>query len=109
MKLLLKLGTSIALCISAAPVLADDMKKDSMTAKTDTQVQPPIAEKRPHSYTVHGETITDEYHWLRDQGYPKIENKEILAHLDAENAYFEAQMKPQAELVETIFHSVIKF
>ena len=46
MKLLLKLGTSIALCISAAPVLADDMKKDSMTAKTDTQVQPPIAEKR---------------------------------------------------------------
>lgn len=106
MKLLLKLGTSIALCISAAPVLADDMKKDSMTAKTDTQVQPPIAEKRPHSYTVHGVTITDEYHWLRDQGYPKIENKEILAHLEKENAYFEAQMKPQAELVETIFQEM---
>ena len=106
MKLLLKLGTSIALCISAAPVLADDMKKDSMTAKTDTQVQPPIAEKRPHSTTVHGVTITDDYHWLRDQGYPKIENKEILAHLEAENAYFEAQMKPQAELVETIFQEM---
>ena len=106
MKLLLKLGTSIALCISAAPALADDTKKDSMTAKTDTQVQPPIAEKRPHSYTVHGVTITDDYHWLRDQGYPKIENKEILAHLEAENAYFEAQMKPQAELVETIFQEM---
>lgn len=106
MKLLLKLGTSIALCISAAPVLADDMKKDSMTAKTDTQVQPPIAEKRPHSTTVHGVTITDDYHWLRDQGYPKIENKEILAHLEAENAYFEAQMKPQEKLVETIFQEM---
>jgi len=106
MKLLLKLGTSIALCISAAPVLADDMKKDSMTAKTDTQVQPPIAEKRPHQYTVHGVTITDDYHWLRDQGYPKIENEEILAHLEKENAYFEAQMKPQAELVETIFQEM---
>ncbi len=106
MKLLLKLGTSIALCISAAPVLADDMKKDSMTAKTDTQVQPPIAEKRPHSYTVHGVTITDDYHWLRDQGYPKIENKEILAHLEKENAHFEAQMKPQEKLVETIFQEM---
>jgi oligopeptidase B len=106
MKLLLKLGTSIALCISAAPVLADDMKKDSMTAKTDTQVQPPIAEKRPHQYTVHGVTITDDYHWLRDQGYPKIENKEILAHLEKENAYFEAQMKPQEKLVETIFQEM---
>ena len=45
MKLLLKLATPIALCISAAPVLADDMKKDSMTAKTATSVRPPIAEK----------------------------------------------------------------
>ncbi len=106
MKLLLKLGTSIALCISAAPVLADDMKKDSMTAKTDKQVQTPIAEKRPHQFTVHGVTITDEYHWLRDQGYPKIENNEILAHLEAENAYFEAQMKPQEKLVETIFQEM---
>ncbi len=106
MKLLLKLGTSIALCISAAPALADDTKKDSMTAKTETAIQPPIAEKRPHRYTVHGVTITDEYHWLRDQGYPKIENKEILAHLEAENAYFEAQMKPQEKLVETIFQEM---
>lgn len=40
MKLLLKLGTSIALCISAAPALADDTKKDSMTAKTETAIQP---------------------------------------------------------------------
>jgi oligopeptidase B len=106
MKLLLKLATPIALCISAAPVLADDMKKDSMTAKTATSVRPPIAEKRPHSTTVHGVTISDDYHWLRDQGYPKIENKEILAHLEAENAYYEAQMAPQAKLVETIFQEM---
>ncbi|MBK6708581.1 MAG: S9 family peptidase [Sphingomonadales bacterium] len=77
-----------------------------MTAKTATSVRPPIAEKRPHSTTVHGVTISDDYHWLRDQGYPKIENKEILAHLEAENAYYEAQMAPQAKLVETIFQEM---
>jgi hypothetical protein len=40
MKLLLKLGTSIALYISAAPALADDMKKDSMTAKPTPKSSP---------------------------------------------------------------------
>lgn len=106
MKLLLKLGTSIALCISAAPILADDSQKDSMTEKTDTAIKPPVAEKRAHQFTAHGVTISDDYHWLRDQSYPVIDDKDILAHLEAENAYYEAQMKPQAALTETIFQEM---
>lgn len=110
MKLLLTFGTPIALCIAATPALAGATQKDNMTAKTETpssqSAQPPIAEKRPHSTTVHGVTISDDYHWLRDSGYPKIENKEILAHLEKENAYFEAQMQPQQKLTETIFQEM---
>lgn len=106
MKLLLKLGTSIALSISAVPILAADSQKDTMTEKTDTAVNPPFAEKRAHAYTAHGVTISDEYHWLRDQSYPVIDDKEILAHLEAENAYYQAQMKPQAALAETIFQEM---
>jgi oligopeptidase B len=106
MKLLLKLGTTIALTITAAPVLGADEKKASMTEKTDIAVKPPVAEKRPHQFTVHGVTISDEYHWLKDQGYPVIDDKDILDHLKAENAYFEAQMAPQAKLTETIFQEM---
>jgi oligopeptidase B len=111
MKPLLKIGTPIALCLSAAPALADDTQKDSMTAQREnphpeTAIQPPMAEKRPHSFTAHGVTISDDYHWLRDPGYPKVGTKEILAHLEAENAWFEAQMKPQAALTETIFQEM---
>ena len=62
---------------------------------------PPVAAKKPHSITHHGITVTDDYAWLRDPGYPKVGNKEILAHLEAENAWFEAQMKPQAALTES--------
>ncbi|MFZ1478115.1 MAG: S9 family peptidase, partial [Sphingorhabdus sp.] len=69
-------------------------------------VQPPIAEKRSHIFTAHGVTISDDYHWLRDQSYPTIDDKDILAHLENENAYFEAQMAPQAALTEAIFQEM---
>jgi oligopeptidase B len=105
-KLLLKLGTTIALSITAAPILGADDKKASMTEKADNAIKPPVAEKRPHQFTVHGVTISDEYHWLRDQSYPTIDDKEILDHLNAENAYYEAQMAPQAKLTETIFQEM---
>ncbi|MEQ1540320.1 MAG: prolyl oligopeptidase family serine peptidase, partial [Sphingorhabdus sp.] len=73
---------------------------------TDKIVQPPVAEKRPHTATYHGETISDDYHWLRDQSYPVIDDTDILDHVKAENAYFEAQMGPQAALTETIFQEM---
>jgi len=67
---------------------------------------PPSAEKRPHRYERHGVTIEDDYAWLRDAGYPKVEDKDVLAYLTAENDYFEAAMKPHAELVETLFEEM---
>jgi oligopeptidase B len=104
-KAILKLGTALALLSGAAPAFAEDTKqKDSMTEKT--QAQPPVAEKRAHSFTVHGVTISDDYHWLKDQSYPTIDDKDILDHLKAENAYYEAQMGPRADLVETIFQEM---
>jgi oligopeptidase B len=76
-------------------------QKASMTNPT-----PPIAAKRPHENTSHGITISDPYHWLRDPNYPKVEDPDVLAYLNAENAYFEAQMAPRSALVETIFQEM---
>lgn len=74
-----------------------------MTSETP---KPPVAARRPHSTTDHGVTIEDPYFWLRDQSYPKVDDADVLDHLKAENAYFEAQMKPYAQLVETIFQEM---
>ncbi len=51
----------------------------------------PIAARtrRPPSRTT-GSTLTDDYAWLRDPGYPEVTDKDVLAHLEAENAWFEA-------------------
>jgi oligopeptidase B len=70
------------------------------------QTKPPTATKRAYLSTHHGVTLEDPYHWLRDAGYPDVTNSEILDHLRAENAYFEVQMAPQADLIETLFQEM---
>ena len=50
--------------------------------------------------------IEDPWSWLRDQGYPKVDDEDVLAYLKAENAYFEAAMKPHLPLVETVFEEM---
>ena len=67
---------------------------------------PPVAGKRPHSYTRHGITIEDPWHWLRDPGYPNVNDADVLAYLAAENDYFEARMSPYRELSDTIFEEM---
>ena len=99
MKALLPL--SIAIAAISSPAHA---QKEPMT--TRTAAVPPVAEKRPHQSTHHGITLTDDYYWLKDQGYPKVDDADVLAYLKAENAYFEAQMAPHQPLVETIFQEM---
>ncbi|MEY4473316.1 MAG: hypothetical protein RL671_1620 [Pseudomonadota bacterium] len=64
---------------------------------------PPKAAKKPHSFTHHGITVTDDYAWLRDPGYPEVKDAEVLAHLAAENAWFESQMAGQQGRIDALF------
>ena len=69
----------------------------------DLSLKPPVATKVPHTSTWHGDTRSDPYFWLKDQGYPKVDDPAVLDYVHAENAYFDASMKPLAPLVATIF------
>ena len=64
---------------------------------------PPKAAKKPHSVTHHGITVTDDYAWLRDPGYPEVKDAEVLAHLAAENAWFESRMAGQQGRIDALF------
>jgi oligopeptidase B len=67
---------------------------------------PPQAERRPYSYERHGVTIEDPWHWLRDPKYPQVDDPDVLAYLKAENAYFEAAMKPHQGLIDQLFEEM---
>ena len=64
---------------------------------------PPVAARHAHSYERHGRTVSDDYAWLKDAGYPEISDDTILAYLREENAYFEQAMTPVRPLVDTLF------
>jgi oligopeptidase B len=52
---------------------------------------PPVAQRRPHVITAHGDHRADPWFWLRDR-----EDPEVLAYLEAENAFTEAETAPLA-------------
>jgi oligopeptidase B len=91
--------------LAFAPLAAQPSQKAPMTKASDLP-EPPRAEQRPHSYERHGYRVDDPWFWLKDQSYPKVDDADVLDYLKAENAYFEAAMKPHKALVETLFEEM---
>jgi oligopeptidase B len=71
-----------------------------------TNPSPPCAPPKPHVRTIHGITLEDPWHWLRDPAYPDVTDPEILEYLHAENNYFEAWMAPHRPLVDALFEEI---
>ncbi|NYD88597.1 S9 family peptidase [Sphingomonas melonis] len=71
-----------------------------------TDITPPVADRRPHSFTTHGITIEDPYAWLKDPNYPEVTDPDVLAYLAAENAYFESVMAPHQPLVDRLYEEM---
>jgi oligopeptidase B len=99
----MKSAAFLAILMLAAT--AASAQNGTMTKAKDLP-PPPKAEQRPHKYERHGITVEDPYFWLKDQGYPKIDDEDVLSYLKAENAYYEAAMKPHQPLVETLFQEM---
>jgi oligopeptidase B len=62
---------------------------------------PPIAKQVPTERIHHGDTVIDPYAWLTDPKDP-----EVIAYLEAENAYTEAQTAGLTELRADVFGEI---
>jgi len=62
---------------------------------------PPVAERRPTELEIHGDVRIDDYYWLNQR-----ENPEVIAYLEAENAWTEAQMAHTKDLQEELFEEI---
>jgi oligopeptidase B len=69
---------------------------------------PPVAPRRPHSFTHHGIPVTDDYAWLKDENWqevlrdPEILDADIRQVLEAENAYADCLLGHTAALQKTL-------
>ena len=69
-------------------------------------MKPPIAPRIDHAVTVHGVTLEDPYHWLKDSAYPEVNDARVLDYLQAENAYFDHFMAPHQSVVDSLFEEI---
>ena len=65
---------------------------------------PPRAEQRPFTVTSPFGNREDPWYWLRDD---KREDKDMLAYLEAENAYTATVMAPQRAAQEKLYNEII--
>ena len=63
---------------------------------------PPAASRRPVATTIHGHALVDDYAWMRDKSSP-----ELIANLEAENAYTHAVMEPTLPLQSSLYSEML--
>ncbi|MBF7074950.1 S9 family peptidase [Glaciecola sp. MH2013] len=63
----------------------------------------PVAKKIAFTAEYHGKTLSDPYNWLKDQGYPEVNDQPVIDYLNQENAYFNAFLAPHSAFVDTLF------
>jgi oligopeptidase B len=59
---------------------------------------PPRAPRRPHVISAHGDDRTDDWYWLNDR-----EDPDVIAYLEAENAYTQQVLAPLEPLQERLY------
>ncbi len=63
---------------------------------------PPVARREPHPTHLHGQTLEDDYFWLRDK-----ESPEVTAYLTAENAYTNAYLAGTQDLQAALYREML--
>jgi oligopeptidase B len=64
--------------------------------------QPPIARRQPVEHLIHGDRLIDNYAWLRDKNNP-----EVIAYLNAENAYTDAILRNTERFQEKLYQEML--
>jgi oligopeptidase B len=64
--------------------------------------RPPTARRQPVEHVIHGDRRVDDYVWLRDK-----HNPEVIAHLNAENAYTDAILRDTAPFQEKLYQEML--
>ncbi len=64
--------------------------------------QPPVARREPHPTHLHGQTLEDDYFWLRNK-----ESEEVLNYLRSENEYTAAVMAGTEPLQDELYREML--
>ena len=95
-------GSLLTLVILVTSIVAANTAAIAQSNGDGAPLKPPMAEKKTKTTNIHGETLVDDFFWLREKTNPAV-----IAHLEAENNYAEAAMKPTAALQEKLYKEML--
>lgn len=94
-------GILLAAAIAPQPCAFAQRSTQPLPTSAPHAATPPVAPVREHVAVVHGRPRTDAYYWLRQRGDP-----DVLAYLEAENAYTAAVMRHTEPLQQRLFEEM---
>jgi oligopeptidase B len=80
---------------TATPVSAQENSEGTI-------LRPPLARREPLEHVLHEDRRVDHYAWLRQK-----ENPEVIAYLEAENAYTDAALRPTESFQEKLYQEML--
>lgn len=80
----------------------ESVNRESPMSPETMSAQPPVAAQRHTERTQHGHTLVDDYAWLREK-----ESPEVLAYLEAENAYCSQVMAGTEDLQKQLYEEML--
>jgi oligopeptidase B len=80
---------------AAAPAFSNE-------TNANQTISPPLARREPVETIVHDDRRVDHYAWLRQK-----ENPEVIAYLEAENAYTDAVLRPAEPFQEALYQEML--
>lgn len=95
----------ISACINNEVITTDTTTIEVSTVMTseNSVIAAPIAKKIPYEMIAHNHKRIDNYYWMRDDTRT---DKEILAHLEAENKYTQAKLAHTENMQKRLFKEI---
>lgn len=74
---------------------------EEVSTTKQEEMSAPVCKIIPYTLSMHGEDRIDNYYWLNDR-----ENPEVIAYLEAENAYTKAKMSSTDDLQKSLYSEI---
>jgi oligopeptidase B len=91
-------------CLIAWLIMLNACSTDPSLTAIDRTALPPVADTRPQTVSSANGDREDPYYWLRDD---TRESADVIAYLQAENAWFDRHMSRLQPLTDTLYGEIV--
>jgi oligopeptidase B len=101
-----KLIASTAVLLLFSCNSKNESSKENTMSLDPNKAPIPVAEKKEHWRTIHGDSVLDNYYWMYDYFGKGPDSTKAVDYLKAENSYLDAVMADTKKMQEDLFNEM---